>query len=77
MKNGREYDRTGIYEIVVRGKLDATWSRWFEDMQVIPQQDGNTLLTGCIPDQAALYGVISRMRDQGMVLISVHCISRG
>ena len=71
MTNGREYDRPGVYEIVVKGKLDSRWSRWFADLQIIPQPDGNTLLTGLIPDQAALYGVISRMRDLGIVLISV------
>jgi hypothetical protein len=74
MSNGREYDRSAVYEIVVRGKLDPLWSRWFADLQIIPQPDGNTLITGPITDQAALYGVISRMRDLGMVLISVHRI---
>ena len=71
MTNGREYDHPAIYEIMVKGKLDLRWSRWFADLQIIPQPDGNTLLTGQIADQAALYGVISRMRDLGMVLISV------
>jgi len=71
MTNGREYDRPGVYEIVVKGKLDSRWSRWFANMQIIPRPDGNTLLTGPIADQSALYGVISRMRDLGMVLISV------
>ena len=71
MPNGREYDTPSVYEIVVRGKLDSRWSRWFAGLQIIPQPDGNTLVTGPIADQAALYGVISRMRDLGMVLISV------
>ncbi len=77
MTNGKEYDRPGVYEIVVKGKLDSRWSRWFADLQIIPQPNGNTLVTGPIADQAALYGVISRMRDQGMVLISVHRIFDG
>jgi hypothetical protein len=71
MSNGREFDKPAVYEIVVKGKLDPRWSRWFADLQIIPQPDGNTLVTGPIADQAALYGVISRMRDLGMVLISV------
>ncbi len=71
MTNGREYDKPGVYEIVVKGKLDSRWSRWFANMQIIPRPDGNTLIAGPIADQAALYGVISRMRDLGMVLISV------
>ena len=71
MTNGREYDRPGVYEIVVKGKLDSRWSRWFADLQIIPQPNSNTLLTGPIADQSALYSVISRMRDLGIVLISV------
>jgi hypothetical protein len=76
MTNGREYDRPAVYEIVVKGKLDSRWSRWFADLQIIPQPNGCSLITGPIADQAALYGVISRMRDLGMVLISVHCVLR-
>ena len=76
MTSGREYDRPAIYEIRVRGKLDARWSRWFANLQIIPQPDGESLLTGPVDDQAALYGVISRMRDLGLVLISVHRVSR-
>jgi hypothetical protein len=76
MKNGREYDRPGVYEIVVKCKLDPIWSRWFADLQIIHQPNGNTILTGPITDQAALYGVISRMRDLGMVLISVQRVMR-
>jgi hypothetical protein len=76
MSSGREFDRPAIYEIRVKGKLDARWSRWFANLQIMPQPDGESLLTGPIRDQAALYGVISRMRDLGLVLISVHRVSR-
>ena len=76
MTGGREFDRPAIYEIRVQGKLDARWSRWFANMQIIPQPNGECLLTGSIADQAALYGVVSRMRDLGLVLISVHRVSR-
>ena len=72
MTNGREYDKQAVYEIVVKGVLDSRWSRWFADLQIIPQPDGNSLLTGPIADQSALYGVISRLRDLGLVLVSVH-----
>ena len=72
MTNGREYDKPAVYEIVVKGKLDSRWTRWFADLQVIPQPNGNSLLTGPIADQSALYGVISRLRDLGLVLVSVH-----
>jgi hypothetical protein len=76
MTSGREYDRPATYEIRVQGKLDARWSSWFADMQVIPQSNGECLLTGPIRDQAALYGAIGRLRDLGLVLISVHRVSR-
>ena len=76
MANGREYDRPAIYEIRVRGKLDARWSRWFADLQIIPQPDGECLLMGPVADQAALYGAISRMRDLGLVLISVRRVPK-
>ena len=72
MTNGREYDKPAVYEIVVKGKLDSRWTRWFADLQVIPQPNGNSLFTGSIADQSALYGVISRLRDLGLVLVSVH-----
>ena len=76
MTSGQEYDNPAIYEIRVRGKLDARWSRWFANLQITPQPDGECLLTGPIHDQAALYGAISRMRDLGLVLISVHRVPR-
>jgi hypothetical protein len=76
MTSGREYDRPAIYEIRVKGRLDARWSRWFAGLQVIPQPNGECLLTGPVADQAALYGAISRMRDLGLVLISVHRVPR-
>ena len=76
MTSEREYDKPAVYEIRVKGKLDARWSRWFANLQIIPQPSGESLLVGTVADQAALYGVISRMRDLGLVLISVHRVSR-
>jgi hypothetical protein len=75
MAGGREYDRPAIYEIRVKGKLDARWSSWFANLTVVPQPDGECLLAGPIRDQAALYGAISRLRDLGLVLVSVHRVS--
>ena len=76
MANGREFDKPAVYEIRVRGQLDERWSRWFADLVIIPQPNGCSLFTGPIADQAALYGVISRLRDLGLVLISVHRVPR-
>ena len=76
MANGREFDKPAIYEIRVKGRLDERWSRWFADLNITPQPDGCSLLTGPIADQAALYGAISRMRDLGLVLVSVRRVPR-
>ena len=71
MTSAREYDHQAIYQIRVWGKLDPRWSRRLSDMEILPQSDGETLITGPVADQAALYGLLSRMRDLGLVLISV------
>ena len=76
MTSGQEYDRPAIYEIRVKSRLDVRWSRWFANMQIVAQPNGECLLTGPIRDQAALYGAISRLRDLGLVLISVHRVPR-
>ncbi len=59
------------YRIRVRGHLDDRWSDWLEGMAVQRQEDGTTLLVGAIVDQAALHGVIIRIRDLGLPLLSV------
>jgi hypothetical protein len=60
------------YEIAVEGHLDrAHWSRWFDGMQVAPEPDGTTVLSGPITNQAALYGLLAKIRDLGLTLISV------
>jgi hypothetical protein len=65
-------ERTLIYHIRVRGNLDSTWSRYFDGMTVTPLEDGNTLLTGPVIDQAALHGLLKQIRDLGLPLLSVH-----
>ncbi len=60
------------YEITIRGHLSPQWAAVFEGMQVICLEDGNTLITGDIPDQPALYGLLMRLRDLGMTLISLN-----
>jgi hypothetical protein len=60
------------YEIAVEGHLDrAHWSRWFDGMQVALKPDGTTVLSGRISDQAALHGLLAKVRDLGLTLISV------
>ncbi len=59
------------YEICVGASLDRTWSRWFDDMDVEPVDDDRTRLTGRVADQAALHGLLARVRDLGLEVISV------
>ena len=60
-----------VYQIRVRGHLNSRWSRWFEGLSISHQEDGTTLLTGTIVDQPALHGVIIKIRDLGLPLLSV------
>ena len=59
------------YEIVVEGHLDARWSDWFAGCTLTHLEGSETLLSGSLPDQAALYGLIERIRDLNLTLISV------
>lgn len=71
MHQGREVDTQEVYEIVVRGVLDAAWSSWFDDLDLTPLETGDTLLRGPLRDQAALHGLLNKIRDLGMPLLSV------
>ncbi|HEU5200838.1 MAG TPA: hypothetical protein VFU32_14465 [Ktedonobacterales bacterium] len=59
------------YVIRVRGHLDAIWQAWFENLSITRESDGTTLLSGPIRDQAALYGLLFKMRDLGLTLLSL------
>jgi hypothetical protein len=60
-----------VYQIRIKGVIDDKWSYWFDGMSICPQVDGTTLLTGPIRDQAALHGLLAKIRDLGMPLLSV------
>ena len=60
-----------IYQFRVRGQLDSQWCDWFGDLQMA-QEGGVTMLWGPVPDQAALYGIIARLRNLGLTLLSVN-----
>jgi hypothetical protein len=66
-----------IYEFRVRGRLDGLWSRWFDELALTHGEDDITVLTGPVADQAALYGLLDKMRDLGLSLICVNPIERG
>lgn len=59
------------YEIRIEGHLGQQWTDWFEDLSITLEDGGNTLLAGPIVDQAALYGLLKKVRDLGMPLFSV------
>ena len=61
------------YVIRVKGHLDPFWQEWFENLSITHQSDGTTLLSGQIRDQAALYGILCKMRDLGLTLLELHC----
>ena len=67
------HDRPGAgrYEIRLTGRLDPHWAAWFDGLTVSQENDGTTVIGGAIADQAALHGVLQRVRDLGLPLVSV------
>ena len=61
-----------FYHIRVNGHLDDSWAEWFEGLTISNQEDGEALLSGQIQDQAALHGVLNRISNLGLTLISVN-----
>jgi len=66
-----------LNQIRIRGHLDGKWSDWFGGLSIIFEENGDTLLTGPIVDQAALHGLIRKVRDLGISLLSVNQVSSG
>jgi len=66
-----------IYQIRLKGHLDSQWTDWFEGLTITLEEDGNTLLTGPVIDQAALHGLLKKVRDLGMPLVSVSPVEPG
>jgi hypothetical protein len=62
------------YEIRVKGHLPPYWSEWFEELTIIHDPNGETVLSGSLRDQAALFGVVVKVRDLGLTLLSVNPI---
>ncbi len=61
-----------IYQIRIKGHLGRTWIDWFAGLTITLEDNGDTLLTGPVRDQAALYGVLKKVRDLGLPLISIN-----
>ena len=64
-----------FYEIRIAGHLDAHWADWFDGMSITLEEDGTTLLSGPVPDQPALFGLLRKVRDLGLPLVSVNQIA--
>ena len=76
MPAGRHQD-PGRYEIRVKGYLDARWTAWFDGLTLTHGSDGTTFIEGSVPDQAALHGLLQKIRDLGLPLISVNHAAPG
>jgi hypothetical protein len=64
----------GTYEIRLKGHLDDRWAAWFDGLSLSRDADGITLIHGPIADQAALHGLLQKVRDTGLPLVSVTCV---
>ena len=62
----------GSYDIRLKGHLNARWADWFDGLTLMQESDGTTLLSGPVVDQAALHGLLCKVRDLGLPLIAVH-----
>ena len=76
MSNDSKFDKPGIYHIKVKGTLDRKWSDWFDGFDIRYEVEGETLLIGTVRDQAALHGVLTKIRDLGLLLLVVQRIER-
>ena len=72
-----EQVRQEVYQIVVRGHLDSEWSDWFDGLTITTVDNGETILSGPVVDQTALHGVLIKIRDLGLPLLSLTRIETG
>ena len=66
-----------VYQIRFEGQLDDQWTDWFGGMTITLEENGNTLLTGPVVDQAALFGLLKKVRDLGLSLVSLNRVEPG
>jgi hypothetical protein len=73
----RSTDRPDIYQIILEGHLSSQWSDWFEGFTITLDERGQTILVGPVIDQPALHGLLKKIRDLGIPLISVNRLDPG
>ena len=73
----KDHYEPGLYEIRLKGHLGSQWTDWFEGLTITLEDNGDTLLTGPVVDQAALHGLLKKVRDLGMPLVSVIPLENG
>ena len=71
------HQNPGWYEIRVKGHLDARWTAWFDGLAIAHGSDGTTIIHGPVADQAALHGLLQKIRDLGLPLISINHATPG
>lgn len=67
-------DQPSVFQVRIKGHLSPQWTNWFDGMAINLEDDGDTLLTGLVADQAALHGLLKKIRDLGMTLVSVNSV---
>ena len=67
----------GRYEIRLKGHLDSRWAAWFDGLSLTHESDGSTIIHGPVADQAALHGLLQKVRDTGLPLVSVTQVQPG
>ncbi len=73
---GYRMESPTVYQIRVKGHLDDTLAGWFEGFTITNEEDGDALLAGPVQDQAALHGILNRISNLGLTLISVNAVSK-
>jgi hypothetical protein len=70
----RKADQPMVYQVRIKGHLSPRWADWFEGLTITLDENGDTLITGPVVDQAALHGLLKRVRDSGVPLLSVNTV---